>query len=361
MKLNYKKTYLFSRFVKFKKKAQDLYEAEKFNKIIDLLNTERIQGLGGKQASELYIRRGNAYEGLKKYQEAIHDYSTSLKYHSYDALAFYNRGTVKVTLREYDAALEDFKKAISKNDKLIEAYIGMASILRYKKKFSEAIDKLDMAIFKDGDNANAYYNRGVAKMLGYIDWPGAINDFKKFLYLVPNDTWQEYANHYISYMEKRINKRAIYYINRWVTDIKNLLRIIDIKVTHYTTLSALKELVFNDSKFRLSEGNFLNDSSEGRELFNFLDPENQIFPTILNDDISRMEKPFIGSFVVDRNKDDLNMWRFYGKEKGVEANGCSITIDKSKFIYDIIDYIDKDDEGYNSPKDDIDFFLYRLL
>ncbi|WP_165064956.1 hypothetical protein [Desulfovibrio sp. ZJ200] len=50
-----------------------------------------------------------------------------------------------------------------------------------------------------------------------------------------------------------------------------------IRVTHYTTLSALKKLVYDESKFRLSEGNFLNDPSEGRELFNFLDPTHQMF------------------------------------------------------------------------------------
>lgn len=356
MKLSSMQAYSSSRFVKLKKKVQNLYEEKKYDKIIDLLNIEILLAFTGKRASELFIRRGNAYEGLKKYEKAIHDYSTSLKYDPDNALAFYNRGTVNVILRNYDSALEDFEKAISKDDKFISAYISLASILRYKKKFNEAIDKLDVAIFKDATNANAYYNRGVAKMEGYSNWPDAIDDFNKFLELSPNDSWLEYANYYITYMEKRVNNKSIYDINRRVADIKNLLRITGIKVTHYTTLSALKELVFNESKFRLSEGNFLNDPSEGREFFNFLNSEQQIFPIPLNSDLLTGAKPFIGSFVVDSDKDDLNMWRFYGKENGIEASGCSITVDKSELINDVIDSIDKDDEGYNSLRDDIDFF-----
>lgn len=358
MKLIHNYSYSTLLFFKLKKKVLKLFDTKNFNAIIKLLNNERLESFRGKQISELFLLRGNAQSNLKKYDDAINDYSIAIKKYPKNALAFYNRATINVThKRAYEKALNDFKKAIKcNNNKYIFLYsrISIASILRFKKDFNNSINILDNIILKYPNDAKAYYNRGLTKMEGFINWREAINDFKKFLDLTPSDdSWREYATYYINYIEHRLNEN-LYKINYYITKIKHLLTVRDTCITHYTSLSVLKKLVFDKSKFRLSEGNFLNDSSEGKELFNFLDPSHNILNTNLKD---FQRKVFIGSFVSSSNADNLNMWRLYGKENGTEAAGCSISIDIFNFRNALIDSINKDDEGYNSPKDNIDFFI----
>ena len=289
------------------------------------------------QISELYLRRGTAYYELKEYDKALKDFKTAIKYNSNCALAYYNLGTIYVSIKkDYNQALDFFKLACKLNKYLIEAHISIASIYRFRKEYSIAIEILDRAITIDQSDANAFYNRGLAKMEGYLNWEDAINDFRKFIELTPpHDSWISYANYYISYMENRLNKRYFYKINKCISKIKSCLSVNDKDITHYTGVSTLKILIFDESNFRLSEGNFLNDSSEGNELFKFLDSENTLFS---KSSLERVTvKPFIGSFVTSSNNDDLNLWRFYGKDGGVDAKGCSITIYRLNILNKLID------------------------
>src|SRR5207253_9129741 len=103
-------------------------------------------------------------------------------------------------------------------------------------------------------------------------------------------------------------------------------------LTHYTSLSVAKIMIIDKSAFRLSEGSYLNDTSEGRELFNYLN----LHQISANDQPTFeeyfSEKPFIGSFVPEQLHNDLTLWRMYGKEDNFEAKGCAITIGKEEFL-----------------------------
>jgi hypothetical protein len=126
-------------------------------------------------------------------------------------------------------------------------------------------------------------------------------------------------------------------------------------------LSTLKSLILDNSKFRISEGNFINDPSEGKEFFDFL--EYKLYAS--HKDSSLLEifspKPFIGSFVTKDKHNDLNMWRFYGKEGGVEAKGCAITLYAQKFIEEINNSLPKGVEDYVKYESDINFYRVAYL
>jgi hypothetical protein len=128
-------------------------------------------------------------------------------------------------------------------------------------------------------------------------------------------------------------------------------------ITHYTSLSVLKNLIFDDSKFRISEGNFLNDPSEGKEFFKFLKYKPDTFRKTIPSIESVSPKPFIGSFVTKDKCNNLNMWRFYGKEKGEEAKGCAITFRAAEFIENIENTLsnEKDKEARLDNESDIKF------
>ena len=72
-------------------------------------------------------------------------------------------------------------------------------------------------------------------------------------------------------------------------------------------------------------------------------------------------KPFIGSFIPKDKHNDLNMWRFYGKEEGIDAKGCSITLNRQEFIEDIKNSLsnEKNEEARIDDESDINF--YRVV
>jgi hypothetical protein len=126
----------------------------------------------------------------------------------------------------------------------------------------------------------------------------------------------------------------LYDIALLIDKISDLLKFSDRRVTHFTSLSTAKELVLGDSLFRLSEASFLNDPSEGTELDQFLQlPELSMVSKERLLDRAFLPKVFIGSFVADSGKDDLTLWRMYGKEQMREAEGCAIAMETEKITH----------------------------
>ena len=69
-----------------------------------------------------------------------------------------------------------------------------------------------------------------------------------------------------------------------------------------------------------------------------------------------LPKPFIGSFVAENRHDDLNLWRFYGKENGIEAQGCALTLDVNGFIEATNDLFNDEASKLIGKDDDINFY-----
>lgn len=103
----------------------------------------------------------------------------------------------------------------------------------------------------------------------------------------------------------------------------------------------------------------MNDPSEGKDFFEFL--EYDIYNLYADNSSydSFSPKPFIGSFVTKDKHDYLNMWRFYGKENGLEAKGCAITLRTKEFIEKINNSLPKEDGDFIEYKSDINF--YRVV
>lgn len=346
-------------------KIKKLFNQKRFEKVIELLSDGQMKAIAEKKekdAVELYIWRGNAKYEQKDYDGAISNYNKALEIDPYYGLAFYNRTFALIGKGYYLKAIENCDKVINLClDYNVDAYVIKGAILRAINKYREAIKSFDKAIDIDPDYANAYFNRGIAKKESNIDLLGSRQDFEKFIELTDNknDKWVKYANYYIEEINE-LNDKELSNIINIVTKIKKQLLIEEDYITHYTSLSVLKSLILGKNKFRLSEGNFMNDPSEGKEFFNFLeyspyDP--------CKEDGSCSEnfspKPFIGSFVTKDKSDDLNMWRFYGKDEGIEAKGCAITLHINDFIEEIDSSLPKGEEDYCKYESDIHF--YRVV
>lgn len=341
-------------------KIKDLFDNGNYEEIIELFPDEVINKEGDK-ATELYIWRGNVRYEQKDYDSAIADYSKAININHNYALAFYNRAFALIGKEEYNKAIEDYDMVIKlEPDYIANAFVVRGSILRAMKEYDQAIEYYNKAINIDPDYANAYYNRGIAKKEYNKDLAGSKHDFEKFIELTENknDKWVKFANHYIEEIDE-LNDKELSVIVDIISKIKDILLVNEDCITHYTSLSILKSLILDSSKFRLSEGNFMNDPSEGKEFFHFLEynPYTTCKDGFRSENFS--QKPFIGSFVTKDKHNDLNMWRFYGKEGGVEAKGCAVTLCVDEFIKDINNSLPKGEEDFLKYESDIHF--YRVV
>lgn len=314
--------------------VEKLINEEKFYKVINKL-TDDILKKNNKES--LYVIRGNAFYHLKSYDKALADYDAAIQIEPKSQTGYYNKGLTQVAMRKYQEAIKTCSIIISFNSEDYSTYFYRGSIYGFLQNYALAIADYTETIKLAPEYANAYYSRGLAyyeKAIADEEFKiihKSKNDFNKYLVLSSNekDIWTTYAEEYIKEIDDILSSKNLLHIITLIDKIKSILLVDNIPATHYTSLTTLQSLILDNSKFRISEGNYMNDPSEGEALFDFLD--------INSSDIDKTfyPKPFIGSFVIEQMSDNLNMWRFYGKESGKEAKGCSITIETQEFI-DII-------------------------
>ena len=185
----------------------------------------------------------------------------------------------------------------------------------------------------------------------------AKDNFQKFI-SVANLTLDEYkkiAKKFVKEIDDILNSPELNKIVSSKDKIRNILKFNDGEISHFTSLSTVKYLVIDDSLFRLSEATFLNDSSEGKTLFNFLEYSQETNSNI-GHEYTFAKKPFIGSFVHAGKHNDLALWRLYGKEGSEEGKGCSITLNSTVFLQII-----KDNASEATKQNfDNEFQLYKV-
>ncbi|MFP3670103.1 hypothetical protein SB717_33985, partial [Priestia sp. SIMBA_032] len=123
----------------------------------------------------------------------------------------------------------------------------------------------------------------------------------------------------IEEINRKIENSSYKKISKIINQIKELLLFKGECISHYTSITTVQFLLLKESPFRLSEGTFLNDTSEGEELFKFLEVSNGNVKKDHSEIFAK--RPFIGSFVDADKNNDLTLWRMYGKEGLEEAKG----------------------------------------
>ncbi len=314
--------------------------------------------------ADAYYIRGISWQNQDEYEKAITDYNKVIELKPDDADAYNNRGLLWENKDEHDKAIADYNKAIGLKPDDADAYYNRGISWDNKNEYDKAIGDYNKAIELKPDSADAYYNRGISWQ-NKGEYDKAIADYGKYLELTPykTDVWAKRAKSNIVELLKLQGDKKLKEIDSIIKGIKKFLSFNSGCVTHYTGLTVAKFLILESSPFRISEGAFLNDTSEGRELFKFLDlkftPEKGTDDTVAE---PFAQKPFIGSFVEETKHDDLNLWRMYGKENKEEARGCALTIKADKFVEGINEALASGgDKPRNAGKmtagsDDINFY-----
>ena len=112
-------------------------------------------------SAEAYNTRGVAYARIGKFQEAIADFSQSIKLAPGNAASLTNRALAYRQINRDDAALADFNGAVAADPNHAPAYLGRANLLRVQGKLDEARADLDQAIKLNPENAQAFHARGL--------------------------------------------------------------------------------------------------------------------------------------------------------------------------------------------------------
>ena len=302
-----------------------------------------------------YNGLGNLYYDLKNYKKAEEYYLKAIEL-DYKYLHPYNGlGNIYYNLKDYTKAEEYYIKIIKLDSKFIHSYNGLGSVFYDLKKYDKAEEYFNIALEINPNFDAPYHNLG---LLYYVlkKYDLAKAYFSKSIQLKTNDDdfYYKYATSKIEEIDKILENSSYKKITGLVSKIKDILLFTGECVTHYSSISASQYLILKDSPLRLSEGSFLNDTSEGQELFSFLvfSPEAK---TKCQEEIFT-KRPFIGSFVDISKRNDLTLWRMYGKEALEEAKGCSITLNVNELKQSINAKIKTSDALISPKSEEIEFY-----
>ena len=330
--------------------------------------------------AEAYNNRGIAYSENGRHDRAIADFGEAIKLKPKYAGAYNNRGIAYSENGRHDRAIADFGEAIKLKPDYAGAYSNRGIAYSRKGEYDHAIEDYDKAIELKPDYAVAYFNRGIAHNNSGKDGE-TTTDYDKAIELKP-DYAVAYCNRGMIHFRKGKHDRAIadflkagkidtimksefpfVYLAVRIRDIfeeknvevfelygKLLSAVLKIqndlfhklpkdadseRFAHYTSLNALKSLTSKDSKndegcFRLYNVAYMNDPEEGRVFFDIIKEDGRLedIEDVLYANDEGRSPTYIGSFIkIDKNKEDkdqLFLWRTYGKQDGQEAAGSCL-------------------------------------
>jgi tetratricopeptide (TPR) repeat protein len=114
--------------------------------------------------------RGDSYRALKKYKEAVADYSVEIKAKPEDANNWLSRAEAYDDMKDFEHALSDYNKALELNSTLTQAMNDRGWLYVEQKDYQKAIEDFDACLQEDDKYTSAYYNRAGANMaLGKLD------------------------------------------------------------------------------------------------------------------------------------------------------------------------------------------------
>jgi len=168
------------------------------------------------QDTTVYLLRGMGKVKLHDFKGAIKDYTKALELDPKYKEAYYNSGNAKDSLQDYNGAIVDYTKAIELEPNHKYAYVTYISRAKAKgalHDYKGSIEDLNKAIEITPKYAEAYYIRGLAKlMLNQID-SGCL-DLSKAGELGNKDAYEAIKKsqcfnnetHYKKYFKENLNK-----------------------------------------------------------------------------------------------------------------------------------------------------------
>ena len=125
-----------------------------------------------------YFNRGVGHQNKGEHQDAIADFTQSLKLNASDPATYRNRGFSYAQTAEYDLALDDYNQTIKLKPDYASIYYDRAWTYAGKDDHARALNDYNRAIELDKDNPDLFNDRGSSfAQLGDLD--KALADFDK--------------------------------------------------------------------------------------------------------------------------------------------------------------------------------------
>src|SRR6266571_7462828 len=140
--------------------------------------------------ANLLESQGNLFVQMKEYKQAVNCFNAYIELIPDDPGGYYNLGRAYRNLNNYERAIEDYNNALELDSKYVYAYNGRGNAYADLKQYERAIEDYTRALELDPKYVNAYNNRGNA----YSDlkqYERAIEDYSRTLELDP-----KYVNAY---------------------------------------------------------------------------------------------------------------------------------------------------------------------
>lgn len=310
----------------------------------------------------LLLIAGNIYSKRNDYEKAIHIFEKVIDIDSRLNLPYLGIGNAYSKLKNLKKAEEYYIKAIEYDPKFPLTYASLAVLYNKFDLKDKAIKQFEKSLEIDPQFDFSLFYLAEA-LLRENNLKQALYYYKELINIAneKETLYKDLAKLKIEEIHKRIKNEYFNKISHVISQIKNTLLFKDSYVTHYTGIGVGKALILDNSKFRLSEGSYLNDTSEGREIFNYL--KFKVSDETTSDVNIEMyiKKPFIGSFVAEIKHNNLTLWRMYGKDNKDEAKGCAITLNKDLFIQSIKDLLQPDEEISMILDENLNFYRVAYL
>lgn len=143
-----------------------------------------------------YLDRGNHFQNIKMYREAISDYNKYIQLNPRNQSAYMNRGNAYERFKIYDSAMTDYNTVLRLKPNDTIANFNKGNIYDILGKYDSAVQQYDTVLMKDPHLAKAYYNRGTT-YLSLKNYAAAVRDWEEAIRLNPP---------YESDLRPRINK-----------------------------------------------------------------------------------------------------------------------------------------------------------
>jgi tetratricopeptide (TPR) repeat protein len=134
-----------------------------------------------------YLDRGNHFQNIKMYREAISDYNEYIKRDSSNHSAYMNRGNAYERFKQWDSAMWDYNMVLKLKPNDTIANFNKGNIYDILSKHDSAVLQYDTVAIKDARLAKAYYNRGTS-YLAQRKFKEAARDWEQAIIL--NSTYE---------------------------------------------------------------------------------------------------------------------------------------------------------------------------
>ena len=134
--------------------------------------------------ADAFLGRGTMYSRMGDTKSALGDFNHAIEMEPTNAMAYSNRGSAYSTLQDMEKALESYDLAIQNNPGYATAYTNRAYAYYKLGRYQEGVADCDRSLALRPDLPNTYSNRGLCRAaLG--DKEGARADFQRALALEP--------------------------------------------------------------------------------------------------------------------------------------------------------------------------------